>query len=49
MFLLEQIDKIHLTDDNHTLLIFIHPVDQIVIITVVDIQSLITGNDTHCG
>ena len=36
-----------LTDDNHALLIFIHPVDQIIIITVIDVQSLITGYHTH--
>ena len=47
MFLLEQIDKIHLTDNNHSFLIFIHPVNEVIIIAVIHVQSLITGDYTH--
>ena len=39
MFLLEQIDKVHLTDNNHSFLIFVHPVNEVIIIAVIHVQT----------
>ena len=47
IFLFEQINQIHLSDNNHTLLILIEPLDKIVIIPVINIQTLITGDNTY--
>ena len=45
--LFKQIDKIHLPHHNHTLPVFIHAVDEFVIIAVVNVQPLIAGDDAY--
>lgn len=45
----KQIDKIHLPHHNHTLPVFIHAVDEFVIIAVVNVQPLIAGDDAYLG
>ncbi len=49
MSLFKQIDKVHLTDNNHPFLVFVHAVDEVVVITVVDVQSLVARDDTYFG
>ena len=47
--LFKQVDKVHLPHHNHTLPVFIHAVDEFVIIAVVNVQPLIAGDDAYLG
>ena len=42
---LKQINKIHLPDNDHPLLVFIHPFNQTVIITVINIPIITPTGD----
>ena len=43
----KQINKIHLPYHDHPLSVFVHAVDEVIIIAVVDVQALIAGDDAH--
>ena len=46
-FLVELVDEIHLSDHYHSFVIVVQTFYQFLVITVVYVQSLITGNHTH--
>ena len=45
--LLEQVDQAHLSGNDHSFAITVQTSDQLVILTVINVQSLIAGNHTH--
>jgi len=47
--LVEQVYQIHLPHHHHASLILVQSVDERLIIFVVDVESLIAGNDTRFG
>ena len=44
---LEEIDQIHLSDQHHAFGIRIEAGNQVVVLPVIDVQSLISGDDPH--
>ena len=46
---LKQVNQVHLSDNNHPLLISVQAFDQVIVIPVVYIQPLIARDDTYFG
>ena len=46
---LKQVNQVHLSDNNHPLLISVQAFDQVIVIPVVYIQTLIARDNTYFG
>ena len=48
-FPFKEVNQVHLANHHHALRIAVQASDQVIVLAVIDIQPLITGNDTHIG
>ena len=49
IFLFEQINQAHLSHNNHSFLVFVQPLNEVVVVAVVHVQPLVAGHYAYFG